>query len=294
MFRSISIFSCVVGCLSCGMVMAKDTLRGNAGVDYSQINYKGDYFDKIYNEKIFATVYLPAVSKEDHPWKEASFLQHASTISVSAISAQTSTDYGDTYHGAGLSLGGNYASRTHSLVLGASLFHRDDDMGNYNVKYDSYTFSAGSYLGKSTLLSLDYNISKQKETISGFGTDNTESLGLNSKFLFEYAGGTAFGMFINATYLRSKPDQQSPYNEKSVQLSPEFYFNQTTSITFNYYQRFGATNSFKGLRTYELTLHKFIGQMFAFYAALKKYDYLGTNIVSAPENSFELRGELWF
>jgi len=166
-------------------------------------------------------------------------------------------------------------------------------MGNYDVKYDSYDFAAGSYIGQNMLLNLNYGKSKQQVTINGIGADNTESFRLTGKFLFEYSGGTAFGMLLNASYLRLDRYLVPSYNEKSVQLSPEYYFDQTTSLAFNYYRVFGATNSFKGVRTYELSLHKFLGQMFAFDVALKKYDYSGTYI-SAADYAFELRGELWF
>jgi hypothetical protein len=305
-YERVLILGLAVSVWNTGAVFAKDTIRGNVGLELTRLNYEGDPIEYNNRGELYTTFYLSPVEKKQGPWKEAAFLGRASSLNASIGMDKTEYISQTSDHGVSLALGGTYASPDHPFVFSGSFLRYKDktDSDNYNstFKYTVYQGYFGAYVGTNFLVGVDYGKSKSTSeytgSFSGSGETKVDEYGLSAKLLMTSSNDMAFGFYARGGYLESKSDDFWTSYGKSFQVIPEIYFNQTTSLQLQFQRAYHGLDGEETDSTYSLSFHKFIGQMVALQASVYKFEYKTSSsaveITSAPDVGFGLAAELWF
>ena len=167
-------------------------------------------------------------------------------------------------------------------------------------EYTTYHAYLGSYIGKYVLLGVDYSHTDIKDTgeskFSSFSYSSEvdqDDFGLSVKYLMAFRNNMAFGILARGEYGETKYEWDTEY-DKSFQLTPEFYFNQKTSLQLNL--AYTDYESDKYSNVYGVSFHTFLGRTFAVEASLGRYEFKssdpGTNDSSVT--LVGLAGEMWF
>jgi hypothetical protein len=305
-YERVLILGLAISICNTGTVFAKDTIRGNVGLEITRVKNDGDPIKHTDSGKLYTTFYLSPVEKKQRPWKEAAFLGRVSSLNTGVGVHKTEYESEVSDDGTALALGGAYASPNHPFVLSASMNRFDDktesDAYNSTFKYTTYQGYFGAYVGTNFLVGVDYGKSKYTSEYTGSfsGSDETKvnEYGLSAKLLMTSNNDMAFGFYARGDYMESKSDDSGTDYDKSFQVIPEIYFNQTTSLALTLQRGYYGNDDEETDSTYSFSFHKFIGQMVAVQASVYKFEYENSSpdveITSAPDVGFGLAAELWF
>ena len=204
--------------------LSGDDIRGNVYFNYSQYKFS-DFKSNSYN--LGSTIYISPVKFDNHPWLEAPFLNRASSIYVEFnrhIAESTNDIIGS--DGVFYSLSGNYASKTHPVILAADyLYHAfavDSPFSTRTSRSDTYALSIGSYLGNNSALIADYS----RETIRNRDNTNINTYGILIKSVLEFSNQQA--LTFNGSASIRKYNDDSKINH--YLFSPVYFVTPRLSI----------------------------------------------------------------
>ena len=120
--------------------------------------------------------------------------------------------------------------------------------------------------------------------------------GLSAKCLVEYAAGMAFGLLARGEYRERSWNKRGTDYDKSFMIAPELFFNQTTSLKFDFGRTYIGDDDELIATNYGLNFHKFIGQMVAIEARVTKYDFKSSKLdsIAGADTVIGLSAEFWF
>ena len=168
-----------------GVAFASSDYHGTVGVEYS--DYRTDQLTRR-QTSLGTNVYLVPVQRKLHPWNEAGFLEHASSLSADFSHFDDSTTFSYDQGGHQYSLGGLFASKSFPLT-GDVTYHR------FRLKNDSITINhygvdgrLGAYVIKPLRIMAHYykvNYTYDPSENLIYFT-NTTSYGLQVKYVLEF------------------------------------------------------------------------------------------------------------
>lgn len=281
--------------------VAKDTFRGNVGIEYSQTDYDDSLTEKYTEFLVDAEIYLTAVEKKNHPWKEAAFLERASSINV--LTGWQKYDVRDfnSIDGPLFSIGGTYASKNHPVILQAqysydNLLYQEDDVES-ETDDTLFTFGIGAYINDNLALLAEIGKGESESTVSFFGEtvdeekSDTDTYGLSAKYVAEFGANQAFGIYGGYLYSKYKPEGQESSSAKVFAVVPEYYFNQKTSLALQLAKVMGDEDN-DDVTLIGLNFNAFLGPDFALNLGFQKADYQDSDI--SDVDTITLKGSFWF
>ena len=183
-------------------VTAADTVTGSAGISYFEFKSGSDLTSRTVD--IDGTYYLKSVQREDHPWREAAFLERAASLNVQIGEKRLSFRDSETrWEDLHYAVSGTYASRSNPLLVtlryGEST---EEDKGTSAGKFDeeNYGVSLGFYLGES--LAISGSFSERKREFNGNlipenRRDDLTTYGLDLKYVQKLKQYQAIAMLLS-------------------------------------------------------------------------------------------------
>jgi len=286
--RRIIISASILLALQSGSVLADSTFRAAAGLSYGETDYKDTQKNK--NTDLSFEFYFTPVEKKSHPWREAAFLEHTSSLSLElGKETATPTDTGQSYDGSSFALGGDYASKSNPLIVSAiySASERSANLPTYKYKSEARAkgIGIGAYLSQPLAILAYFSTAKYKTTYDNFpqfnSDDSSNLYGILTKYVYEMPQQQALNLELGISFFNYKPEGSSTEKNNSVDFSTTYYFNPKIGITGELSLQSGDSDFFKGTQ-YGLGVNAFVTENLSLAA---KYSLFNSDSSDGVDNN---------
>jgi len=237
-----------------GSVFAGSTLQGSVGLNYDTTDYSNNDKDKSIGVDL--EYYLPMVEKKSHPWREAAFLEHASSINFEVNKETSEPNNSEKFKGHSFSAGGIYASKANpfaaTLIYNNTEIKADYPTTSVSQKQNLLGLGAGAYVTESLAVLGLYINGEFKYTVDNFPQFNSKTdvtaYGVLGKYVYELPQQQALNVEFQFTKLDFKPENSPTESNNSVDLKAMYYINPQIGIGGQLVNQSGDTDSFKGMK----------------------------------------------
>lgn len=212
-------------------VFAGSTIQGTVGINHTEMKDSDDF--KVKQTDISLQYFLAPVEKKSHPWREASFLEHAPSLSVDIgqISAE------DVYKadGPAFLFTGEYASKTNPVIAGLAYYN--SQLKSDFAKQDNNGLAAelGVYLAEPLAVVALYSDLDSKYTVDSASYLNSKNkittYGLSAKYVQEYASQQALSLVFTFTKTNNKEEGGDSVSSDSFDFDATYYINPKIGLS---------------------------------------------------------------
>jgi hypothetical protein len=280
------------------VVLAASAIQGRVGINHSES--EDDDNDKDKHTNVNLEFYFTPVERNNHPWREAAFLEHAASVEFEVGKRSLEPEGSETYDGPSFFIGGTYASKSNPLIV--SLAYANEDIsadfgafGKSKRETSGYGLGLGAYISKGLAFQAFYVDTEVKDTVEIAPVLNTEynlvQYGVRAKYVQVFANSQALNIELNGSIFDYEEQGNPSESNNSVEIDATYYINQKVGVFGMLDLRSGDTDSYKGTE-YGVGVDAFVIENLSFTLEYKTFNADSSNGVD--EDQWSVAAEWWF
>ncbi|MGA1840071.1 MAG: hypothetical protein ACMUIU_05535 [bacterium] len=267
---------CILGILCIILTFSLSTAYGQGFFNFEAstefLNRESDYYE-MRDYGLIATSYFKKVDLGSHPWAEAAFMEHASSISVPAGIIQVENSDSEDGDGSVFGVDVTYIHPVQPIYANVSFFKTgvEFDTSNDEISMNQYNLGIGMFVRNDLLVAFKYGYEKEefKDQVLGVYKVKNNLYSVATKWVNEKANGTALNL-EGSIGLDNYDNGVNDGSNTVLGVAADYYFNPRMSVGTGLSLNAGDDMSAEG-NTFEIRSAIFFNPRFSVRAAFEQF-----------------------